>query len=137
MDTTERKIKILIVDDDKTTRDTLSFLLTRKGFTTEKSENGKQALEKIGRGKPDLILLDAVMPVMDGFEACRELRENPKTQTIPIIFCSATHIEEGKKRKIEVDNYIQKPFPIDDLYKKIHKALKARGINTPTLEKKL
>ena len=47
MDTTERKIKILIVDDDKTTRDTLSFLLTRKGFTTEKSENGKQALEKI------------------------------------------------------------------------------------------
>ena len=51
--------------------------------------------------------------------------------TIPIIFCSATHIEEAKKRKIEVDDYIEKPFPIADLYRKIHKVLKKKGISSP------
>ena len=127
MDTAKRKVKILIVDDDEAIGNMLSSILAKKGFEIEGAGNGKEALEKAAGNKPDLILLDAVMPVMDGFETCRQLRENPKTQTIPIIFCSATHIEEAKKRKTEVDNYIEKPFSLGNLCNKIHNVLNKRG----------
>lgn len=119
-----KNLKILIVDDEKGVRETLNFVLTRKRYVVEEAENGKDALKKISKNKPDIILLDAMMPVMDGFETCRRLRANIDTQNIPIIFCSATHINEAKSGKVKVDDYIEKPFTVANLCKKIDTLLK-------------
>ncbi|MFH1782809.1 MAG: response regulator [Candidatus Omnitrophota bacterium] len=120
----KKNIKILIVDDNKSFRDILTITLSLEGFMVEGAGNGKEALDKVSRDIPDLILLDCIMPVMDGFETYRELKGNPKTENIPIIFCSATDIEEIKKRKIKADGYIEKPFTVESLFRKIDKIIK-------------
>lgn len=116
--------KILIVDNDTETRNILGSILTRKKFIVEKAGNGKEALEKIKKNKPDLILLDYIMPVMDGFETWGHLKSNPQTQNIPIILCTTTHIEKGKDGRIKVNDYLEKPFTIEEVCKKINKILK-------------
>ncbi|MBU1121804.1 MAG: response regulator, partial [Candidatus Omnitrophica bacterium] len=85
-----------------------------------------EALEKVAESKPDIILLDGLMPGMDGFQTCRHLRENPETKDVSIIFCSATHIEEVKKRKVAVDAYLEKPFSIEKLCEKIDEILELK-----------
>jgi CheY-like chemotaxis protein len=83
-------LKVLIVDDKESVREALKSGLSRKNvFVVEEAENGKEALEKLARNKPDIILLDVTMPVMDGFQTYRELRENQETKNIPVIFLSA------------------------------------------------
>lgn len=124
MNTTERKQKIFIIDDNEETRNILNFVFVGEGFIVEEAKDGKEALEKVIKSKPDLILLDGLMPAMSGFEVCRLLRENSKTQDIPIIFFSAMPIEEVKKSGIKVDGYIEKPFLLEDLWKKIDEILK-------------
>lgn len=123
-----RKIKptVLIVDDDEGVRSALKCVLSKKGYMVKEAENGKKALEKIAKNKPDVIILDARMPIMDGFKTCRCLRSGLETRDIPIIFCTATGIEEAKTRKIDVDDYIEKPFSMQDLYEKVHNLLKKK-----------
>ena len=123
----EQGKRILIVDDDAETSNILDSMLTRKKFIVEKAGNGKEALEKIKKNKPDLILLDYIMPVMDGFETWCQLKSNPQTQNIPIILCTATHIEEGENGRIKVSDYLEKPFTIEEACKKINKILKKTG----------
>jgi DNA-binding response OmpR family regulator len=118
-----RQMKILIVDDDSNARKMLNYTLTRRGYRVEEAGNGREALEKIAEDKPDIILLDAMMPIMDGFKTCRRLRANPDTRNIPIIFCTGTHIDKVKEGKIKVDDYMEKPLSIDKLCKKIDKIL--------------
>ncbi|OPX29318.1 MAG: hypothetical protein B1H08_04175 [Candidatus Omnitrophica bacterium 4484_171] len=120
------KIKILIVEDDEAVRETLSFIFVSREYAVEEAGNGKEALEKISKNKPHIILLDAMMSVMDGFETYRQLRANPDTRNIPIIFCTATHIDKLKKGKVRVDDYIEKPFSVETLCKKINRALKRK-----------
>ena len=84
-----KQIRILIVDDDKDIRELLSHLLQKRGFITEEAKNGKEGLEKISTLKPDIIILDVVMPQMDGFQTCQFLKRDPATQSIPIIFLSS------------------------------------------------
>ncbi|MFH1479255.1 MAG: response regulator [Candidatus Omnitrophota bacterium] len=112
-------MKILIVDDNKGLRDILTIMLSLEGFMVEEAGNGKEALDKINVSKPDLILLDCNMPVMDGFEVYRRLKGNPKTKNIPIIFCSATSVENIRKIRVKGDTFIEKPFTIDELKRKM------------------
>ena len=126
MSLSKKDIKILIVDDDKVLRDILSHMLSMSDFVVEQAGNGKEALEKIKINKPDIIILDCIMPVMDGFETFVNLKRNPDTQDISIMFCSATHIEEAKNRGLKADGYIEKPFIIEDLLKKINEIIKAK-----------
>lgn len=121
---TKRKIKILIVEDEEDVRRFVANVLRNRNFLVNEASNGQEALAMISGNKLDIILLDGTMPVMDGFEVCRRLRENPKTRDIPIIFCSATHIAEAKERRIKVDDYLEKPFSVETLCKKIHRILK-------------
>ena len=118
--------RILIVDDDAAIRDILGFMLTEEKFIVEKAKNGKEALKKIGENKPDLIILDYIMPVMNGFETCRRLKNNPITQNIPIILCTATHIKEAEGKQIKIDDYIEKPFTLEKICKKIYKILEKK-----------
>lgn len=127
------RITILIVDDNEGVRKALKSGLSRKGYALDEAGNGRQALEKISKNRPDLILLDGRMPIMDGFKTCRCLRKNPQTKDIPIIFCSGTSVTPAKRRGIRADDYIEKPLSLDNLFKKISKILKKRKINCPGL----
>ncbi|HRB92787.1 MAG TPA: response regulator, partial [Chitinophagales bacterium] len=74
----EKTFKILVVDDEPDILEFLSYNLEKEGFSVETAENGKQALEKAKKSQPDIVLLDVMMPEMDGIEACRTMREMPQ-----------------------------------------------------------
>jgi two-component system OmpR family response regulator len=115
--------KILIVDDDPHIRQVLRFALEKAGFQTEEAFNGKQAVEKVSLQKPDLMVLDIVMPEMDGLEACRLIR---KSTELPIIFLSSRDDELDRIIGLEVggDDYITKPFSPRELVARVNVILK-------------
>ncbi|UCD15907.1 MAG: response regulator [Candidatus Omnitrophota bacterium] len=121
-----RNTRILIVDDDAGIRNILGVILTKRGFIIEEAENGKVALAKIAKNKPDLILLDVKMPVMDGFQTYKHLKSASQTKGIPVIFCTSGHIEDIQKVKIGTDECIRKPIKLKELDEKINKILESK-----------
>lgn len=119
--------KILIVDDDRDTLRLVGLLLQRKGYEIIAAERGGQGLEKIFEELPDLILLDVMMPDMDGFEVLRQVRGNPKTSNIPVIMFTAKTQVEDKVAGFEAgaDDYLTKPTHPSELTARV-KALLAR-----------
>ncbi|HFE65119.1 MAG TPA: diguanylate cyclase, partial [Caldithrix sp.] len=118
--------KILIVDDNEDMLDTLEHLFHFYEFEVAKAENGKKGIEAAKKEKPDIIILDALMPVMNGFDACRLLKEDPKTKDIPIIFLSANYTEDEHKvmgLELGADDYIVKPFNAKELIAKVKSIL--------------
>lgn len=114
-------IRILLVDDDDDLRKILSFLLQKRGFITEEARDGKEGLEKIPSLKPDIIILDIVMPHIDGIQTCRILKGTPATQGIPIIFLSAQKEDAkliGKMPGAAIE-YMDKPCNFDCLITRI------------------
>lgn len=103
---------ILIVDDNPTNLKVLFDILQHSGFRVSVSKSGESALSKVQEARPDLILLDVMMPGIDGFETCRRLKANSLTQAIPIIFLSALDDVNHKVKAFEVGgvDYITKPF---------------------------
>lgn len=123
--------KILIVDDNIDMLDTLEHLFTFYDFEVVRAENGREALAVAEREKPGLIILDALMPVMNGFEACEKLKSNPQTRDIPVIFLSANYTRlEHQQKGIELgaDDYILKPFNSQELITKITSLLHRRRL---------
>jgi two-component system alkaline phosphatase synthesis response regulator PhoP len=109
--------KILTVDDDPGIRSALAMILEPAGYQVVTAENGVQALEKAASESPDLILLDVMMPEMDGFAACAKLKSSPDTQDIPVVLLTgvADHITDSKYpidgvMRAEADEYLPKPF---------------------------
>lgn len=119
--------KILIVDDDRDTLRLVGLLLQRKGYEIIASERGAQGLEKAFQEKPDLILLDVMMPDMDGFEVLRQVRGNPTTSGIPVIMFTAKTQVDDKVAGFEAgaDDYLTKPTHPSELTARV-KALLAR-----------
>ena len=110
--------KILIVDDEKNIVDILKFNLKKEGFTTVEAYDGEQAMELAMSEKPDLILLDVMLPKMDGFTVCRKLRQSMST---PILMLTAKEEEVDKVLGLELgaDDYITKPFSQRELMARI------------------
>ena len=107
------KNKILIVDDETDICDLIELNLLSNGFDSVKSVyDGKQALEAAMEWKPDLILLDLMLPLVDGFEVCSKLRENPETKHIPVIMLTAksSELDIVKGLELGANDYITKPF---------------------------
>jgi len=106
------KIKILIVEDEAPVAVTMSFLLTRAGCETEIATTREQAIQMVRVGRFDLITLDVNMPGSNGFEICRELKQNPHLRHIPIVFVSGRSSLEDQQRGLDVGaaDYITKPF---------------------------
>ena len=107
--------KILIIEDEKTISDIIQFNLTKEGFEVETAYDGKDGLEKALNGKPDLILLDLMLPLMDGFQVCKRVRE---VSNVPILMLTAKEQEVDKVLGLELgaDDYITKPFnPVEVL----------------------
>ena len=110
--------KILIVDDEKNIADILAFNLTKEGYEVVWARDGEKGLEAFEKVKPDLVLLDIMMPVMDGFEVCRRIRE--KSQ-VPIIMQTARAEEVDKVVGLELgaDDYVVKPFGMREILARI------------------
>lgn len=123
--------RILIVDDDAHIRDVLRFALDKEGFDIIEAENGRVALQKFSSDNPDLIILDIMMPEMDGISVCRELR---KSSNVPIIFLSSKDEEIDRILGLELggDDYITKPFSPRELVARTRAVL--RRINENPVE---
>jgi CheY-like chemotaxis protein len=115
---TNNKITILIVDDEIVSRYTMEALLESEKFTLVFAENGIQGLEKAEAMKPDLILLDVMMPGMNGFEVCRRLRANPRMANLPVVMVTAWDDPTARLRCLEIGatDVVCKPFKRDDLH---------------------
>lgn len=123
--------RILIVDDDAHIRDVLLFALDKEGFDIIEAENGRVALQKFTSEKPDLIILDIMMPELDGISVCRELRQ---TSSVPIIFLSSRDEEIDRILGLELggDDYITKPFSPRELVARARAVL--RRINDTAVD---
>jgi len=116
---------ILIVDDSHTIRALYTELLTQSGFEIKSARDGVEAWEKVERHSPDLILMDIVMPRMNGYELCRKLRETPTTQDIPIIMVSSKDQEFDRYWGLKqgANAYITRPCRPDELIGTINELL--------------
>ena len=85
----KKATQILVVDDEQDILELIRHTLNKEGYEVHVAANGQQAVEKAKKIKPSLILMDVMMPVMDGMEACRQLKEDPETSNLPIIFLTA------------------------------------------------
>ena len=117
---------ILIVDDKLENLKVLESTLIEQGYTVRKAINGSMALMGANAEPPDLILLDIKMPDMDGYEVCRQLKDNSKTKDIPVIFLSALDDILDKVRAFEVGgiDYITKPFQAEEILVRVQNQLK-------------
>ena len=113
--------RIFIADDESGFVSTLKSRLEFEGFEVITTPDGKAALERIPEEKPDLILLDIMMPAVNGYQVCRELKGNPDTSSIPIMMLTAKSQESDKfwGKEAGADAYVTKPFDMDDLIREI------------------
>ena len=118
---------ILIVDDEPNVRQLLRTILS-SNFNVVEAEDGKQAIEIANSQKPDVILMDMMMPKMDGLTACHLIKNNPATKMIPVIMVSAIGFELNIKlsKQMGAAGYITKPFSSQDLINAIDKVLENR-----------
>jgi len=120
------KPRILIIDDDRDILDITRSFLEGSGYVVDQADSGKEALEKVHASKPKLILLDVMMPKMDGFWLCRVLKSDPKLQHIPVIFLTAADDAQSRMegQKSGGDDYLTKPFDLDALEVRIKAQIK-------------
>lgn len=106
------KKKILIVEDEESLLKLESILLTSRGYEVKGVADGQAALDALAVMKPDLVLLDIMLPEIDGFEVCRQIKENEATRHIPVIMLTAKKSREDMARgeQVGADWYITKPF---------------------------
>lgn len=113
--------KIMVVDDSPTERHFLGELLTKQGYQVVMAESGEEAMEKAKQLKPDLILMDVVMPGLNGFQATRAITKAEETKDIPVIMCTSKGQETDKVWGMRqgARDYVVKPVNKDDLLRKI------------------
>ena len=126
--TTRRDAAILIVDDAPDNLSVLRKLMVEQGYQTFVANSGERALDIARRVHPDLILLDVIMPGMDGFETCRQLKANPVTQRIPVLFMSARNGQDDVVQGFELGavDYISKPLRMAEVCARVRTQLQIR-----------
>ncbi len=126
--TQQESFKILVVDDLLENLRLLASLLMEEGYEVKKAPDGSMALSNVPRFQPDLILLDIMMPDIDGYEVCQQLKANPQTQDIPVIFLSALDLTFDKVKAFELGaaDYINKPFHPAEVLARVKNQLKIR-----------
>ena len=118
--------RIMVVDDDKDIRKLVESILAKEGFITSGAENAADAMKKIQASRPDLVLLDLQLPDKDGFEVCKDLRNDPSTKYIPIVFLTVQNLDSYKIAGLEMgaDDYITKPFNQTELLARVKAVLR-------------
>ena len=104
--------RLLIVDDEVAILEALTDILSVEGYDVATAANGAEGLQQVGRQRPDLILLDLMMPVMDGQEMLRRLKDDASLRTIPVVVMSAGRVT---KAELQGSPFLPKPFELDDL----------------------
>jgi twitching motility two-component system response regulator PilH len=120
---------ILIVEDSIFQREMMTDLLKANGLEVTHASDGAEALEAIHKAPPDLVVLDIVMPRMNGYELCRRLKSDPKTQNVPVVICSSKGEEFDRYwgMKQGADAYIAKPFQPIELVGTVKQLLRGQG----------
>ena len=118
--------KILIVEDEKDIRDLIIYALEAKGYETISADDGEKALKMLKENKPDLVILDWMLPSVSGLEICRSIRRDINTKNIPIIMLTAKITEEDKVLGLDsgADDYITKPFSTAELSSRVKAILR-------------
>jgi two-component system cell cycle response regulator DivK len=117
--------RILVVEDQEDNRQILRDLLGNAGYEMVEAENGEEALAEVAKQKPDLILMDIQLPIMDGYEATRRIKADPKLNAIPVIVVTSYALsgDEGKARDAGCDAYVTKPYSPRALLAKVKEFL--------------
>ena len=127
--------KILVVDDDPDILDAITMILESRGYKVVTARDGIEALANLKAEKPDLMILDLLMPKMDGFGVCKELQDPrwSKYRDIPILILTSVREEASRRRyeletglELDVDDYVEKPMSPDILLERVEKLLKKR-----------
>ena len=127
--------KILVVDDDPDIREALTMVLEAQGYQVVTANDGKEALDNLKTEKPDLMILDLLMPKMDGFAVCKELQDPrwSKFKDIPILILTSVREEVSRRRyeletglELDVDDYVEKPISPDILLERVGKLIKKK-----------
>jgi two-component system OmpR family response regulator len=123
--------RLLVVDDEENIRFLLDVALRHLGFDVELATTGREAIDKVASTKPDLVVLDVMLPDLDGFEVCRRLRaEGSRT---PVLFLTARDATEDKVRGLTIggDDYVEKPFSLEELVARVQAVLRRAGLAQP------
>lgn len=117
--------KVLIIDDDPSINELVCMALTNEGYVTYDALSGIRGYRVAKREQPDIIILDIMMPEMDGFEVFRKLKLDPETKRIPVMFLSALTTDDAIQKGLcmGASGYITKPFNLEDLIKKVKEIL--------------
>jgi len=130
----EKKAKILLIDDDVDFVEATKIVLESKPYEIVVAHEGDEGLRKAKEENPDLILLDVIMPVKDGFTAAEQLKKDPQLSKIPVLMLTAFAIKSGESNiptsrglTLEAEDYIDKPVSPEELLKRVEKFLKKAG----------
>jgi CheY-like chemotaxis protein len=125
---------VLVVDDEPEIRLLVQRMLGAKGYEVEVASDGAEAVEKAERLVPDLVLLDAMLPKLHGFEACRRIKASPRTRHVPVMMMTAIYrgwrFAQDAKDSYGAADYVEKPFRLDDLLRRVEAALLSGGAPT-------
>lgn len=123
---------VLVVDDEYDIRQLLTMMLTMMGYESFMAEDGLDALEKIPEYQPDILILDVMMPKMDGLTLCRKLRETDETADLPIIMLSGKAHQEAIQEGLNAgaNRYLVKPTGLDELTRNINEVLMETAVST-------
>ena len=130
----EKKAKILLVDDDADFVESTKIVLESKPYDVIVAVDGDEGLRKAKEEKPDLVLLDIIMPVKDGFTAAEQFKEDPELSKIPVLMLTSfstkggeTHLARSRGFSLETEDYIDKPVTPEELLKRVERQLKKIG----------
>ena len=114
-------MKVLIIDDERELIKAMAIRLKASGFEVATADNGFDGIDAAKREKPDVIILDLIMPQFDGYETCKRLKDDPETKSIPVIVCTAVGQKnvESDTKNVGADDFIAKPFDTVKLLKAI------------------
>ncbi|OGK95504.1 MAG: guanylate cyclase [Candidatus Rokubacteria bacterium RIFCSPHIGHO2_02_FULL_73_26] len=123
--------KLLVVDDTPQNVKLLADLLTVKGYAVVTARSGREALEQVARARPDLVLLDVVMPEMSGYEVCRAIRANPATAALPVVMVTALDPAQERVKGIEAgaDDFLSKPINQPELLARVRSLLRIKELH--------
>ncbi|MEM7749553.1 MAG: response regulator [Pseudomonadota bacterium] len=123
---------VLIVDDESYIVTSLSYVMKNAGFEVDSAGDGEEALEKVKSKAPDLVILDIMMPKLDGFEVCKQIRANPDWNSVRIIMLTAKGRDSEREKGLELgaDDYLTKPFSTRDILQRAKDVLAAARVAT-------
>jgi DNA-binding response OmpR family regulator len=129
---------ILVVEDEPDTAELLEFHLENAGYKVTIAEDGYEALKKIHKLRPDLLILDLMIPEIDGFEVCRLIRKDPANESLPVMMCTAKSDETSKIQGLDfgADDYVTKPFSPREVVLRVKNLLKrSDSVNRTDIER--